>query len=92
MLEALCMGTPVVGWAPQVEELEAVLAQPVGEGLASDTSAGGLAGEHSARHRSGEPQGVAVEEIARRRARLFSIEQAGMATLRLYREAQAGTP
>ncbi len=31
ILEALCSGTPVVGWAPQIRELENVLGLPAGE-------------------------------------------------------------
>jgi glycosyltransferase involved in cell wall biosynthesis len=31
LVEALCLGTPVVGWAPQVRELEALLGMAVGE-------------------------------------------------------------
>jgi len=37
-------------------------------------------------------QQLPLEEIAQRARAAFSIEQAGMATLRLYREAQAGPP
>ncbi len=31
VLEALCSGTPVVGWAPQIQELENILGLPVGK-------------------------------------------------------------
>jgi glycosyltransferase involved in cell wall biosynthesis len=30
ILEALCCGTPVLGWAPQIRELETVMGMPVG--------------------------------------------------------------
>ena len=92
MLEALCVGTPVVGWGPQVEELEAALAQPVGVALASDTSADSLAGRILGVIEKVSRKQLPLEEIAQRARAAFSIEQAGMATLRLYREAQAGPP
>jgi len=92
MLEALCTGTPVVGWGPQVEELEAVFAQPVGAALTSDTSADDLAGKILDVIEKVSRKQLPLEEIARRARAAFSIEHAGTATLRLYSEAQAGTP
>ncbi|MBN1438909.1 MAG: glycosyltransferase family 4 protein [Anaerolineales bacterium] len=35
LLEALCSGVPVIGWAPQIREMEAVLGMPVGAGFES---------------------------------------------------------
>ncbi len=89
MLEALCLGTPVVGWAPQVQELEQVLSQPVGEGLALHESPLGLAAS-ILRVADLAPKGEIVAEALAHHARAqFSIEQAGRATLRLYDEARA---
>ncbi len=89
MLEALCSGTPVVGWAPQVEELEQILVRPVGEGLPSDASPSDVAESILrvlARSRSAE---FVEQDLARQARAMFSIEQAGQATLRLYQEARA---
>jgi glycosyltransferase involved in cell wall biosynthesis len=90
MLEALCTGTPVVGWGPQVEELESILDQPVGGALSSGTSADSLARKTLEVVERVRRRQIPLETIARRARVDFSIEQAGTATLRLYREAQAG--
>ena len=92
MLEALCVGTPLVGWGPQVEELEEVLAQPVGAAVSPGTSAVGLGGKVLEVIEKVSRNELPLEEIAQRARAAFSMERAGKATLRLYHEARAGHP
>jgi glycosyltransferase involved in cell wall biosynthesis len=89
MLEALCSGTPVVGWASQVEELGAVLSLPVGAGLDADPSPLNLAESVLRVISQSRRELVDSEDLARQARAAFSIEQAGLATVRLYAEARA---
>jgi glycosyltransferase involved in cell wall biosynthesis len=87
LLEALCSGVPVVGWAPQVLELENVLGVPVGEPFDGRTrTADDLAGV--IRDMLGEGSGSAAyrARLAAEARRAFSEERYASAYLALFRE------
>jgi glycosyltransferase involved in cell wall biosynthesis len=87
LLEALACGTPVVGWAPQVRELEAQWGIPVGMPFdARVQSADELASALLAALESTSQADGARAEMANRIAMDFSIERTGEKHLALYRE------
>jgi glycosyltransferase involved in cell wall biosynthesis len=87
LLEALCCGTPIVGWAPQVMELETLLGMSVGEPFDGRTQ---TAAELAAAMRRAL-EGASVSPRGRRRlaeaARERFSEERYLATyLEIYRE------
>jgi glycosyltransferase involved in cell wall biosynthesis len=87
LLEALCSGVPVIGWAPTVNELEAQIGVPVGKPFdARSQTAADLAGmmlsslQEEAVSRTGRPR---LAEAARN---AFSEERYVESYLALYRE------
>jgi glycosyltransferase involved in cell wall biosynthesis len=87
LLEAVCCGTPVVGWPPQLEEMQEVLGMPVGVGFdAPHRTAEDLAGfilQLLAQSPSTRPAPQALADCARN---VFSLPRAGQAVLQLYQD------
>ncbi len=85
--EALCCGLPVVGWAPQVEELQGLLGLRVGLAFDARTqTAGELAETLLTALEDRGLTGLTGEELARVARSQFSAERFVQAYLAIYEE------
>jgi glycosyltransferase involved in cell wall biosynthesis len=90
LLDALANGTPVVGWAPQVKELEALWHIPVGRPFDARTqSAGELADEMRRFPSPPEDNDAWRSQLSQRTRQEFSTAAFGEAYRSLYREVLA---
>lgn len=91
LLEAVCCGTPVVGWPLQLEEMEEVMSMPVGVAFDAahrtpqDLAASVL--QLLGWNKGARPSAQSLADCARD---VFSLARAGEALLGLYREALSG--
>ncbi|MGA2819270.1 MAG: glycosyltransferase family 4 protein [Anaerolineales bacterium] len=88
LLEAVCCGTPVVGWPLQLEEMQEVMSMPVGAAFdAAHRTPQDLAA--SVLQLLVENQGArpSPQSLADRARDVFSLTRAGRALLRLYQDA-----
>jgi glycosyltransferase involved in cell wall biosynthesis len=87
LLDALACGTPVIGWAPQVQELEAMWKIPVGMPFDGRTqNADDLAAAMLKTLNNSDDTDEWRSEISRRTRETFSVDAFGEAHRRLYEE------
>ena len=86
--EALCMGLPIIGYPPSVQELTGLLGIPVGMPFDATTSDHNQLGSLIERMMSsdGRFDEITCQELARRAGQMFSIEKFGSEYTACYQE------
>jgi glycosyltransferase involved in cell wall biosynthesis len=88
LLEAVCCGTPVVGWPLQLEEMQELMGMPVGAAYdPANRTPQDLAA--SILQFLGQTQGEqpSPQSLADRARNIFSLSRAGQALVQLYQDA-----